>query len=88
VSRIVYSMMVSIDGFIEGPNGEHPWLISGVVHLHYERADEGPQSVVRIARSERRRRPSEYCSPADRRGSAAGPSDVRRRRRVRTATIA
>ena len=35
-------MMVSIDGVIDGPNGEDPWLISGVVHLHYERADEGP----------------------------------------------
>ena len=42
MSRIVYSMMVSIDGFIEGPNGEHHWLMSGVVDLLYERADEGP----------------------------------------------
>ena len=25
-------MMVSIDGFIEGPNGEHPWLIDEELH--------------------------------------------------------
>lgn len=24
--KVIYSMLVSLDGFIEGPNGEHDWL--------------------------------------------------------------